>query len=71
MEDTLLFDNLTWLTTKDAAIYLRKFRKKDGKPSEGAIRTAIWRGYLKARKWKRRIYIKRAELDRLIDLSFI
>jgi hypothetical protein len=64
------FENLTWLSTKDAAIYLRKF-KRDGKPSDGAIRTAIWRGLLKARKWGRRLYIKRLELDRLLELSLI
>ncbi|MGE3680317.1 MAG: helix-turn-helix domain-containing protein [Bdellovibrionales bacterium] len=69
--ETTLFDNLTWLSTKDAAVYLRKFRKKDGKPSDGAIRTAIWRGLLKARKWGRRLYIKRVELDRLLELSLV
>jgi hypothetical protein len=69
--DKTLFDNLTWLSTKDAAVYLRKFRKRDGKPSDGAIRTAIWRGLLKARKWGRRLYIKRIELDRLLELSLI
>lgn len=66
----LLFDNLTWLSTKDAAVYLRKFRK-NGQPSDGAIRTAIWRGLLRARKWGRRLYIKRIELDRLLELSLI
>lgn len=69
--DKTLFDNLTWLSTKDAAVYLRKFRKRDGKPSDGAIRTSIWRGLLKARKWGRRLYIKRIELDRLLELSLI
>lgn len=64
-----LFDNLVWLSTKDAAIYLRKFKKSDGKPSEGAIRTAIWRGALKARKWRRRLFIKKADLDRLLQNS--
>ena len=64
------FENLTWLSTKDAAIYLRKF-KPDGTPSDGAIRTAIWRGLLKARKWGRRLYIKKLELDRLLELSLI
>lgn len=68
---TTFFENLTWLSTKDAAVYLRKFRKKDGEPSDGAIRTAIWRGLLKARKWGRRLYIKRVELDRLLELSLI
>jgi hypothetical protein len=52
-------------------VYLRKFRKRDGKPSDGAIRTAIWRGLLRARKWGRRLYIKRIELDRLLELSLI
>jgi hypothetical protein len=61
-----LFDSQVWLSTKDAAIYLRKFRTIDGKPSEGAIRNAIWRGQLKARKWRRRLYIHRADLDRLL-----
>jgi hypothetical protein len=67
--DEAFFDNLIWLSTKDAAIYLRKFRKIDGRPSEGAIRTAVWRGALKARKWRRRLYIKRSDLDRLLQNS--
>lgn len=62
----VIFDNPKWLSTKDAAIYLRKFRK-DGDPSEGAIRTAIWRRELRARKWRGRLYILREELDRLIN----
>jgi hypothetical protein len=61
-----LFDNLLWLSTKDAAIYLRKFRV-DGTPSEGAIRNLVWRGVLKARKWQRRLFFKRTDLDRLIQ----
>jgi hypothetical protein len=62
------FDNLIWLSTKDAAIYLRKFRV-DGRPSEGAIRQLIWRGVLKARKWRRRLYLKRSDLDRILQTS--
>jgi len=64
-----LFDNLIWLSTKDAAIYLRKFRKVDGFPSEGAIRNAVWRGVIKARKWQRRLYFKKTDLDRLLQNS--
>jgi hypothetical protein len=67
--DETLFDNLLWLSTKDAAIYLRKFRKVDGKPSEGSIRNAVWRGILKARKWRRRLYFKKTDLDRLLQNS--
>ncbi len=70
--DSQLFDiQSPWLSTKDAAAYLRKFRKKDGKPSDGAIRTAIWRGFLKARKWKRRLFIRRDELDLLLERSLL
>lgn len=60
------FENSIWLSTKDAAIYLRKFRKEDDQPSDGAIRTAIWRGTLTARKWRRRLYIRRSDLERMI-----
>lgn len=63
-----LFDNLLWLSTKDAAIYLRKFRV-DGKPSEGAIRNLVWRGVLKARKWRRRLFFKKTDLDRLLQAA--
>lgn len=62
-------ENPKWLSTKDAAIYLRKFRKTDGRPSEGAIRTAIWRGEIKACKWRRRLYIRRQDIDRLLQQS--
>ena len=61
-----LFDNLVWLTTKEAAIYLRKFTK-DGRPAEGAMRTLVCRGQIKAYKFLRRLYFKREELDRLIE----
>jgi len=65
----MFLDSPIWLSTKEAAIYLRKFRKIDGRPSEGAIRNAIWRRQLKARKWRRRLYFKRADLDRLLQNS--
>ena len=62
------FDNPIWLSTKDAAIYLRKFRK-DGAPSAGAIRTAIWRKEIRAKKWRGRLYILRRDLDRSLQNS--
>lgn len=58
---SLLFDNLKWMTTNEAAAYLRK--------STNAIRTAVCRGHIKARKFRRRLYFKRSELDRLIETS--
>ncbi len=62
------FDNLVWMTSEEAAVYLRKITK-DGKPSVGAIRNAVYRGLLKARKWRRRLYFKRSELDLLLETS--
>jgi len=58
-----------WLTTKQAATYLGKFRRKDGEPSEGAIRNMIYRKQIQARKFVGRILIDRMELDQLIRLS--
>ena len=55
------FDNLVWLNSVEAAQYLRK--------SVGALRTMVCRGHLQARKFRRRLYFKRRELDRLLDTS--
>lgn len=63
-----LFDNLVWMNSREAAAYLRKFTK-EGEPSVGAIRAAVCRGQIRARKWRRRLYFKRVELDRLIDAA--
>lgn len=57
----MLFDNYKWMTTSEAANYLRK--------SSNALRTAVCRGHITARKFKRRLYFKRSELDRLIETS--
>jgi len=59
---TLLFKNLEWLTTAEAAFYLRK--------STGAIRQMVCRGQLRARKFHRRLYFKKIELDQALDISF-
>ena len=57
----VLFNNLKWMTTNEAAFYLRK--------SANAIRTAICRGQITAHKYRRRLYFKRSELDRLLETS--
>ncbi len=59
--ETVIFDNLVWMTSAEAAQYLRK--------SVGALRTAVCRKQITARKWRRRLYFKRLELDRLLDSS--
>ncbi len=57
----LVIDNLVWMTSEEAAKYLRK--------TANALRIAVHRGQLRARKWRRRLYFKKVELDRLIDAS--
>ncbi|MBT3586699.1 MAG: helix-turn-helix domain-containing protein [Halobacteriovoraceae bacterium] len=60
-QDNLLFHNLIWLTTKEAAIYLRK--------SVCAVHHLVSKGKIKSRKFANRLYFKREELDYLIDSS--
>jgi len=56
------FLNKTWLNTDETALYL------------GKTRNAVWllvsKGVLIKRKWNRRLYFKRAELDQLLEASF-
>lgn len=62
-------DRNDWMTAEEAAAYLRKFRRKDGKPSVGAIHSMVYRGQLIGRKFFGRLLFRRTELDRLIALS--
>lgn len=57
-----LFDNLIWLTTNEAAIFLRK--------SSHALRQMIYKGRIRPRKFGGRLYFKKSELDQLVDTSF-
>lgn len=59
----LLFEKLIWMTTEEAARYLRK--------SANAIRIMVHKKILKARKFRRRLYFKKDELDALIETSFV
>ena len=52
------FDKLVWLTSKEAAEYLRK--------SIGALRVHVHRGHIQVHKWHRRLYFKRVDLDRML-----
>ena len=56
-----LFENLIWLTTKDAAEYLGK--------TVNAIHLLVARKKIRARKFRNRLYFKRTELDYLIETS--
>lgn len=60
-EENEFFNNLIWLRSEDAAEYLRT--------SVGQIRNMVYRGQLKARKFRNRLYFKRRELDNLIETS--
>lgn len=61
LESELFFDNLIWLTSKEAALYLRK--------SLGAIHILVSRGQLRARKFQNRLYFKKSELFYLLETS--
>jgi len=60
-EDTseVVIDHLTWLNSKEAASYLRKTRN--------ALHIMVNRGYVRPRKFRRRLYFRRIELDRLLE----
>ena len=60
-ESAMFLENLVWMTSAEAAKYLRK--------SYGALRVMVCRGYIKPRMFRRRWYFKRIELDRLIENS--
>lgn len=54
-------DHLTWLNSKEAAGYLRK--------TANALRIMVYRGYLRPRKFRRRLYFRKVELDHLLESS--
>jgi hypothetical protein len=55
------FDRLTWLDSEEAASYLRK--------TTNALRIMVYRGYIRPRKFRRRLYFRKIELDRLLESS--
>jgi excisionase family DNA binding protein len=57
------FDKLIWLTVKQAAIYLSR--------TENAIRLLIYKGTLQRHRLDGRIYLKRAEIDALLEKSIL
>ena len=54
-------ETLTWLVTEEAARYLRM--------TANALRIMVYRGYIRPRKLRRRLYFRRIELDRLLESS--
>lgn len=64
----LLFENLEWLTTAEAAAYLRKFCPS-GAPSVNAVHKLVSQGRVRRRKFAGKLFFKRKELDYLIECS--
>jgi hypothetical protein len=60
-ETTFIFDNRIWVDSKEAADYLRI--------SYGALRNAVYRKQIIPRKFRRRLYFKVSELNRLLENS--
>lgn len=59
--DYSFFDNKIWLTVRDTANYLSR--------SENAIYLLIYRKLLKSYKLGSRIYLKRVDIDDLLERS--
>ena len=57
------FDKLIWLTVKQAAIYLSR--------TDNAIRLLIHKGTLQRHRLDGRIYLKRTEIDALLEKSIL
>jgi len=56
-----LLDNLVWMTSAEAAKYLRK--------SVGALRVAVCRGQISCYKWRRRLYFRRSAIEKMLSDS--
>ena len=61
--ENLIFENSIWMTVKDAARYLSR--------TENAIRILICRKVLRAYHLGRTVYLKRSEIDSLIESSVL
>lgn len=55
------FNRLTWLNSEEAATYLRK--------TPNALRIMVSRGYIRPRRLRRRLYFRKVELDRMLELN--
>lgn len=58
---TVIFDKLKWLTSKEAAFYLRV--------SVGQLRNMVWRNQIKCYRIRNRLRFLRSDLDFLLQPS--
>lgn len=63
MSAPLFFENLKWMTVREAAVYLRR--------TQGAMKNLIYRGKVRTRKWAGRVYVNRMELDSSIEAGLL
>jgi hypothetical protein len=63
MVSPMIYENLKWMTVKEAATYLRR--------TEGAMKNLIYRGKVRVRKWAGRVYVNRGELDSSIESGLL
>lgn len=59
----MFFNNKIWMDSKEAANYL--------KISVGSLRNAVYRKQILARKFRRKLYFKISELNRLLENSIL
>jgi excisionase family DNA binding protein len=57
----LIFDKLKWMTSKEAALYIRV--------SVGQIRNMVWRGQIKCYHIRNRLRFLRSDLDNVLKPS--
>ena len=57
-EPNLIFENLVWLNSNEAAKYLRK--------TKGALLISVHRGQIECRKWRRRLFFRKDDLDKML-----
>jgi excisionase family DNA binding protein len=57
----LLFDKLKWMTSKEAAFYVRV--------SVGQLRNMVWRGQVPCHHFRNRLRFLRSDLDQLLNSS--
>lgn len=62
------FDNIDWLSTTEAAVYLRLF-SKDGSPCVEGLRNLVHQGRVPFYKPFGRLLFKRSELKSLVESS--
>jgi len=55
------FENLKWITTKEAALYLRV--------SVGQIRNMVWRGQLASYRVSNRLRFLKSDIDKIVKPS--